>query len=188
MSVADDFNRADGGFGANWTTIAGTWAIASNQGTESGAGAAAPPVATKWVGNTWNNDQTSQLTRITANNYFGPAVRLAGTTQGTLNGYVYLSHGSLQRYDNGVNTAILNAGVIGVNDAFSVEIVGSTLNVKVNGVSQGTIFDGTYASGSAGIGAYQNALTTFDDWLGIGEISASPFFTTVGARHVRGRR
>ena len=38
FTITDDFNRADGGLGSNWNTIAGTWAIASNKAQQSGSG------------------------------------------------------------------------------------------------------------------------------------------------------
>ena len=85
-SASDNFNRADGGLGANWTAISdGGMAIASQQVTGT-AGALTGDI---WTANTFTSDQYSQVqvtsTQLSGAQWVGAAVRLQNSG---LNGYV----------------------------------------------------------------------------------------------------
>lgn len=161
--VSDDFNRADGGKGSNWLnihnsggTISGNELLGSDAGTYSAA---------RWDANEFNATQTSQVTKANASNYVAAAVRM---TAGA-NYYAMFSHGSLQRITTGSNVELANVGSTAVeNDTITLEISGSLLDAKFNGVSQGTHSDGNFVSGKPGVAFFDN-VATLDDWQGTGE-------------------
>src|SRR6185369_16120486 len=64
----------------------------------------------KWDGDTFTADQYAQAVIAVENNYGGVAVRMTGTTNGTVCGYIciYDSHKiSIQRIDNGSRSVIV---------------------------------------------------------------------------------
>jgi hypothetical protein len=86
--ASDDFNRADGPLGSNWTTVYdfGALAISSNQVTGGGGEG-----LVRWSGaGSFTDDQYSQvtMTAVTAGATQGVAVRLTGTSFATAKGYM----------------------------------------------------------------------------------------------------
>ncbi len=85
-TASDDFNRANGGLGANWTTVFdfGSFAINTNQVTSSDTSGA------WWAGaGSFTDDQYSQITIVTHNSTAaqGAGVRMSGTSFVTTKGY-----------------------------------------------------------------------------------------------------
>ncbi len=160
--VADTFNRADGGLGANWTTDVGT---APTIVTNAAKGNSGGYSSAHWSANTFAAAQSAQVVRG-ANHYSGPAVRCSAN-----NFYWFHSASEVHRMVAGTVTSL---GVIGASvagDTMKLSISGSTLEVFVNGVSQGTLTDASLASGSVGIGFY-GTTGTQDNWEGTGEVVA----------------
>lgn len=172
MALTDDFNRADGALGANWTKEvsggASAVAIVSNEiqmDTEWTAhrhvyvyNASQPP-----------NDQYAQIAYTggdsNTNTLCGPACRF--TIDGSKNGYSYTAEqdgtdGTLWRWDAGVATSINWIAAVGATNASVLKIVASagTFIGYVDGAQKnpaaGSTADATYASGYAGFNYRSN--------------------------------
>lgn len=164
MSVSDNFNRADGGLGSNWTTIEGTPEVVSNKVGSSAGGAYN---AAYWSGNTWNADQTSEIVLAVADLYLAPIVR--GGSGPTY--YGYFNNGNTIKRVAGADTSIISGGgTTTLNDVMKITATGTTIEIFKNGVSQGSVTDSAIASGSAGVATY-GTVGRGDDWVGTGEVA-----------------
>jgi hypothetical protein len=173
--VTDNFNRADGALGSNWSAGPSFTAptIVSNVG--SSANDSAWHVA-HWNTsvNTFVNDQYSEATVLDGSavtTFAGVIVRHQPSTS---SGYFAFPNGGsikLYRLDSG-SFNLLNTLGSGITDGsvIRLEITGTTLNVKVNGTSVGTFTDTNYSSGSPGIASYSSG--RLDNWTG-GPIAVS---------------
>jgi hypothetical protein len=157
-TFSDNFNRADGALGSNWTSVGtlGALAIFSNQvraGSLPGpfANIVAPATAT------FSADQESSLTVATAvsNDFVGPLVRVDAT-----NGTGYGIYGRtindntmrLFRFVNASRTLIGSTNLIVANgDVLLLRAVGTTISAYKNGVLHESVTDSTYATGQPGI-------------------------------------
>jgi hypothetical protein len=182
----DNFNRADGGLGANWTAFTDTFmtatlAIASNVVTQSSNGTDAFSL---WTADTFQNDQYSQcvIASATGSSNSGPIVR--GTTGGTNKHYEFDAGpgatSAIYLYDAGVGWTSLATGVAVANgDTLRLEITGTTLTAKVNAATNCTATDATLSSGNPGMHNFPDTgqTITLDDWLGgpITAAGAAPF-------------
>ena len=170
-TVSDNFNRADGGLGSNWTTVAGTAAPAIVSNTLR-AGTASKLNSAYWSASTFGNDQFAQASLPNSSgNQYGPgiAVRLSGSK-----GY-FLWYGnspntvSLWRMDSSTSwTQLKQSGTLTVSpssDVWKIQAVGSTISGYQNGnlVVQAT--DTNITSGSPGVWLYY-ASNQIDNWSG----------------------
>jgi hypothetical protein len=166
--ASDNFNRANGGPGANWTALNGTAAISTNKIVNStGLGA--------YIYNaiTWPNDQYSTIRMLATR----PAALVRTTSSIGTSSYALHYDGSfLSVYKN--DSTLLNfvSMTVNVNDLITLEVTGSSpahLVAKVNGVSQFTYDDSSspITTGSAGWAAW-NATAQLDDWEG-GDFAAA---------------
>lgn len=179
--VTEDFNRANGGLGANWTTTTGANALAIDT-NQVKAGTGASDCWQFYSGVTWANDQWAQLT-ITALNAGafdgGPVVRMSAA----FNGYQAQSHDGTHLYVYKVTggsfvelTSVIYTPT--VNDVIYLEIQGNTLIVKINGVTQITITDNTspFTTGNAGAGLFDGTIRG-DDFIA-GDFAVGPTITS----------
>ena len=133
---------------------------------------------TYWNADTFGNDQFSQATlggTAIASWYAGVADRiqsgaltayLFGNIQGVYK-LIYITAGSS-------NVLATGSGTPTAGDVLKLEISGTGLTGKVNGVSNATATDSALASGQAGLFGYGgNGLATLDDWSG-DNIGAAP--------------
>lgn len=182
----DNFNRADGGLGANWTTRTdggntGSLVISTNKVVVN---ANFQDSVAYWSADSFPDDQYSQAVFTLGgggnSGTAGIAVRI--TTSGTLKYYdIELSTGAFSSgivYYDGTTWNTLTTTTSAANgDLIRFEVTGTTLTAKVNGTTLSTTTDANIASGSPGMHIYdENSGTFWDDWLG-GPISsgASPF-------------
>lgn len=160
--ATDNFNRADGGLGASWTTFAGVApAISSNQCIASGTSKG----LAYYNGVTWPANQWSQvIVNSSGGNDGGPKVRASGTDCY----YVQQFGGTLevQRYNNNAPVTIATVGgsLLSAGGTLYLEAVGNALVVKVNGTTVISTTDNTIASGNAGVYCDNNSI--LDDWAG----------------------
>src|SRR5260370_39990728 len=96
-TASDDFSRADGPLGPNWTDITdGGLAIASQAVT----GKAGVVTGDFWTANTFGSDQYSQVAltsaQLSGGLWIGPAVRVQGGGQNAYVGIYYWNNGSPQ--------------------------------------------------------------------------------------------
>lgn len=176
VSASDDFNRADGGLGANWTAFSipngnnsvslGIVSNAVKEATDSGWEYA------WWSAASFSADQCSQVTVSTAWAWASVSVRMAQHSGGTnnLDGYALVAGDgglTLNRWDDGGPSLLQDySSSISGGDVIRLEVAGTTIKAFVNGSQVGTdTTDATYGTGAAGLGTY-NATAVLDDWYG----------------------
>lgn len=180
-SVAtDNFNRANGNLGANWTggdgTAGGAYTliqISSNQvtGNNNNTNTAF------WNASAFNNDQYAKLTLSTVGagpiGGIGPCVR-CGTTTGFPTGYMFAEDPQLGNWQllkcivPGGCSSLATASITpAAGDVMELSVLGTTLTSSINGVVVNTTTDATFASGKAGIVTlWTNVNTLGDTWEG----------------------
>ena len=152
--AADDFNRADGGLGANWTTTTGNSApvIATNEATSSGAGT----FSARYTATGAPNDQYAEVTVGTVvsgsnDEGVGPACRIQSGVE-----TFYLAQGNslqtrLYRCSSGAFTLLGEGYGVVAGDLLRLTCNGSTISVQLNGYTIISATDANIGSGDAGI-------------------------------------
>jgi hypothetical protein len=170
--ATDDFNRSNGGLGSNWTVAANSSTplqIASNQ-AESPSGNYSESL---YTAADFADDQFSQVQYVSSmtSGVINLVVRARQfTTASTEDGYVGQLNGTnwrILRVDNQVETQLASGSYTYANgDTFTLEVFGSTLTLKKNGVNLGSTIDATYSSGDVGFGSYNVGTLKVDNWRG----------------------
>ncbi len=189
--VVDDFNRADGGVGANWSLTTGAGAvgtISSNRVTSDGTNI----TRNYWNPSTFGPDSEVQIkvdTKGAAGGFLTLDLRLQTPGSAAVDGYQFeadVSAGTdpqiIGRIDNNVFTQ-LGATVnneFATGDRFGFEAIGSTLTgYRHDGVTWASLLsrtDSTY-SGSGNIGWRKNSTNTdFLDNFGGGTVTAGAVY------------
>ena len=182
-AVSDNFNRANGGLGSNWTTVAGTAApkIASNTLQPGTAGAVN---SAYWSGSTFGADQFAQANLPNSSGTkYGPgiAVRLSNSK-----GY-FLWYGnsantiSIWRMDSATSWTLLkNSGALTISatDVWKIQAVGSTISAYQNGNLVAQVTDTHYTAGSPGVWMYY-AANQITNWSG-GDVGGAPTYSVGG--------
>jgi len=180
-TVSDNFNRANGGLGSNWTTVAGTNApkIVSNV---LKAGSPNTINSAYWSANTFSGNQFVQANMpASSGSNWGPgiAVRLSSTK-----GY-FLWYGntanqiSIWRQDSASSwSQIATSGTltIAATDVWMLQANGSVITAYQNGKQVASVTDTHYTTGSPGVWMYysNNQIT---NWSG-GDLA--PTYTVGG--------
>jgi len=179
LLVSDNFNRANGGLGSNWTT----WnpsggdlplTIASNQCTC--AHDANQHGGTR-TAESYANDQYSQveIVSVALNAWVGVVVRDNGTVGQNHYLAIAFNNGGTPEIDlykrvAGTFSFLQGSGGsfnIAGGDVFRLSVIGTTLTVSLNGVARITKTDSTFANGKPGIGLYAaNTFAVVDNWQG----------------------
>jgi hypothetical protein len=171
--TADDFNRANGPLGANWTDISdGGLAIASQAVTGTSASAMSGDIRT---GESYTSDRYSQMeltsTQLTGGQWIGPAVRVQNAGQAAYVGMYNWNSGSpnLMLFErNGGAWSQLgdtyNSGALTAGTQIKIMAVGNTVALMVNGVERIAVAATDLSGGAPGIMA--NGTATADNWAG----------------------
>ena len=182
-SASDNFDRADGALGSNWTTVSGTGApkIVSNTLRVRTAGALS---SAYWSASTFSSDQFAQASLPNSSGtQYGPgiAVRLSGSK-----GY-FLWYGnssntvSLWRMDSSSSETLLKQSasltVSPSSDVWKIQAVGSTISGYQNGKLVVQATDTNITSGSPGVWLYYSS-NQIDNWSG-GDVTTYPIGGTV---------
>ena len=168
--ASDNFNRADGGLGANWTPISdGGMSIASQQVV----GTAAQVTGDTWTANTFGSDQYSEVqvtsTPMSGIQWIGAAVRVQSSGQ---NGYVGIyswNSGSpvlelFERSGGGwTQLGAYSSGALAAGTKLRMVALGNSISFMVNGVQRIGISDSSLSGGAPGIMAFDSA--TADNWV-----------------------
>ena len=183
-TISDNFNRANGGLGSNWTTVSGTSApqIVNNTAQPGSAGTLN---SAYWSANTFGSNQyaAASFPNSSGANY-GPAiaVRLSSSR-----GYV-LWYGnsantvSIWRMDSSSSWTQLKASAkltIAATDVWQLQAVGSTLTAYQNGKQVVTTTDTHYTTGAPGIWMYY-AGNQITNWSG-GDVTAPVTYSVGGS-------
>jgi hypothetical protein len=184
VAYSDDFNRADGGLGANWNVHStGPPTILSNEVV----GGNASPVVQQWATPVNTGDQFSEF-RIRGAIHCGVAVampQILTNADNTAATYYTLrqstSGGPLRFFQKNAtlasSTELANTGVSpAIGDIVRLEYDAGVLEAFVNGVSAGTHTPGSPITGQFYVGTQMatttlNGLSAWDDWAG-GDLSA----------------
>jgi hypothetical protein len=172
VSASDNFARANGSLGPNWTDMAvGGLAIANDEVTGTNAGGNSGDIRTA---ESYDNDQYSQLqvspTPLSGNQWIGPAVRAQDGGQDLYTGIYYWNYGSpelmLFKLDNGGWTELGadSTGALAAGTELTLTAVASTLDFAENGTVVVSANDSTLTGGAPGIMA--NGTPTAGDWSG----------------------
>lgn len=180
----DNFNRQDGGPGANWAQHDGFGTI----GFMVSSNRVIPGSNYAWAGMTYSagtfaDDQYSQIveTDVQVGVSPAPCVRMtinagADTCYWACFSNHHINHaGAFYRISGGTWTQLgsnFNPTADYQGGTARLEASGTTLTAKFRDVSQGTRTDATYASGKAGLSLYAEGASIFDDWEG-GDLAAA---------------
>ena len=172
-SVSDNFNRANGSLGAQWTDMTvGGLAISNDAvvGTQ-----AAGNSGDIYTGEAFGGDQFSQIevtsTQLSGGQWVGPAVRAQNGGQSLYLGIYWWNNGSpelmLFKLING-NWSQLGSshstGPLAAGTQLNLTVTGSALSFSENGVVEITAIDTSLTGGAPGIMAY--GTPTADNWVG----------------------
>ncbi len=161
--ATDDFNRADGALGANWTGTGGSAPLIS--GNEA-IGNDGDYSAAFYSGASFIDNHSSQITKSNGSSFQGPGVRMAaGAGHGTW--YAYFNHGSVQvSTDGSEGTEIASRSTFADTNTAKLSITGTTLTPYVNGTPGSTITDASLSTGDPGI-VFNGTAGQADDWEGL---------------------
>ena len=172
-SASDNFNRADGPLGANWTDISdGGLTISSQAVAGTNASGTSGDIRTA---ENYSSNQYSQVevtsSQLTGNQWIGAMVRMQNSGQDGYAGIYYWNNGSpelmLLERSSGNWTQIGNAyssGPLAAGTQLKLMVVGSTLSLLENGVERIAIYDNSKVNGAPGIIAYGTGKV--DNWSG----------------------
>ena len=172
-AASDNFNRANGSLGANWTDMTvGGLAISNDAviGTQ-----AAGNSGDIYTGTAFGSDQSSQIqltsTPIGGGQWIGPAVRAQNGGQSLYVGIYWGNNGNpeleLFKLLNGGWTQLgssFASGSLAAGTELTLSVTGSTLSFSENGVVEITATDTSLTGGAPGIMAY--GTSTAGDWVG----------------------
>ena len=171
-TASDDFNRADGDLGPDWTATAdGGMAIVSQQV----AGTAGATTGDMWTADTFGSDQFSSVqvtsTQLSGGQWVGPAVRLQGNGQNGYLGIYYWNNGSpelvLYKRTSGSWSQLgspYSTGPLAAGTTLELAAVGGKISFLVNGVQDLSVTDTSFTGGAPGVMAYGSG--TADNWSG----------------------
>ena len=170
---ADNFNRADGSLGANWTDISdGGLAIASQAVAGTSGGGNSGDIRT---GEPYASDQYSQVevtsTQLTGGQWIGPMARAQNSGQDAYVGIYYWNNGSpvlmlFKRLGGGWTQlgSTYNSGPLAAGTQLQVSASGARISFLVNGVQRISATDTSLTGGAPGIMSYGTGKV--DNWSG----------------------
>ena len=170
---SDDFTRANGSLGADWTDMSvGGLAISNDVviGTQASANS-----GDIYTGQTFGSDQFSQIeltaTQLSGGQWIGPAVRAQDGGQDLYVGIYWWNNGNpelmLFKLVNGNWTQLGSAypsGPLAAGTQLNLTVTGSTLSFSENGVVEVTATDTSLTGGAPAIMAY--GTPTAGNWVG----------------------
>ena len=184
--ASDDFNRANGGLGANWTAISDGAMAISSQAVIGTVGATTGEIRTA---ESYTSDQYSQIavtsTPLSGGQWVAAAVRLQASGKSGYAGLYYWNFGSpelmLFKRSGGAWAQLgstYSSGVLAAGTQLEVTAVGSTISFLQNGVQRISVTDSSFTGGAPGIMAYGNS--TADNWTGANATSGGGTTFSVG--------
>lgn len=168
----DDFNRANGAIGANWTQDSGSWVVRTNRagqdttgGTQRKARYTATPPATA--------DHYSQAT-LRATSTTGAGVMVRATVGAAVTGYENIAYGDDAIYLTEVTTGtevLLDTGsayTAGVDVLLRCTGNGTSITGDVNGVADTSATDASLTALGWGLGSFGGIASgitlSWEDW------------------------
>jgi hypothetical protein len=189
-TASDNFNRANGSLGADWTDMTvGGLAISNDAVVGTGTGNSGD----LYRGATFGSDQFSQIevtsTRISGGQWVGPEVRAQNGGQRLYVGIYSANDGKpeleLFKLIDGSWTQLGSAyasGPLAAGTTLRLSVTGSTLSFSKNGVVELRATDASLTGGAPGIMAYGTPSAT--DWVGGDATAGGAVSGTVGSANV----
>ncbi len=167
-AVSDNFQRANGALGANWTNWSWSGAVGPqiSSNTATGGGGGGTTSGAFWSANTFANNQFSQVTfgAVPAgSDWAGVTVRQAGNGGSGYLGLWFANNGSslfMLFAENGTSSPPSLSSVSGsmsAGDTLAISANGTTINLYHNGLLVLSATDSTYSSGKPGVAFYAAA-------------------------------
>ena len=172
-SGSDDFNRANGSLGPNWTDASdGGLTITGQQVAGTAANSYSGDIRTA---ETYPADQFSQITltstQLTGGQWIGAAIRMQNGGQNQYLGIYFWNNGSpdLMLFKRNASNwtqlgTTYNSGPLSAGTTLQVQATGSTISLLQNGVQRISATDTSVATGAPGIMAYGTGKA--DNWSG----------------------
>jgi hypothetical protein len=173
VAYSDDFNRANGAIGANWSALdsgaAAVATIVSNEAVGTGGGAN----WSYWSANSIGADQFSEVVIGTiGTNGTAPIVRAVAGAGGDAY-YLYINQGArtarIWKVDAGSFSAVgseISIPAVVAGQVFRLEVEGTTLRAYRNGTLIDTTTDSSHASGQPGFLFDSNTTPAVNAWAG----------------------
>lgn len=171
-SVTDDFNRANGGLGANWTTDSTATATPTINTNSFVSGTFNVVSYANYTGATFANNQYAQALTSSVSGYLGVGCR----GDGNGNGYAMLAINSTTigayKITNGTRSTLGSLFTVAstVNKTMKLTCSGTTLEAFLDGASIGTRTDSSYTSGNPFIYSNQSSVTYKLDDFAAGDL------------------
>jgi len=172
-TASDDFNRADGGLGADWTDVSDSGLAITSQ--EVAGTAAAGVSGDIRSAESYPSDQYSQVeltsSQPSGGGWIGPMVRAQDGGQSAYVGIYFWNFGTpvlmLFKRDGGGWTQLgdtYNSGPLPAGTQLTLMVTGSTISFQQDGVTRITATDTSLTGGAPGIMAYGTGHA--DNWSG----------------------
>jgi hypothetical protein len=185
LPAADDFNRANGALGSNWTTMSDGALTISSQAVAGGNSGQSGDTRTA---ETYTSNQYSQVqvtaTQLTGGQWIGPAVRSQNSGQNLYLGIYFWNSGSpqlrLYKRTSGSFTQLGSSyPTSGLASGATLRLTasGSTISFLLNGSPVITVTDTSLTGGAPGIMAFGTGKA--DNWAG-GNIAGGASYTIGG--------
>jgi hypothetical protein len=168
-SFADNFNRADGGLGSNWTNVLNSNSIVSNQVAGYNSNAWGVSV---WATACDTDDNFSQVTFADYGTAAYPSVLCRASSSANTHYVLFYNHPSaeivLRRVVAGVETGLGTYSYTKSNgDVLKITAEGSTITAYLNGTNRIQVTDTGITTGKyVGMGGYDAYTSRLDDWSG----------------------
>jgi hypothetical protein len=183
LPATDAFNGSNGSTLAGrtgWTVYAGSCEVTTANDPAGSMRVNGLLTIAGWTDDVFGNDQYAEfvISADAGDEWFGPAVRATQGASGATfgDGYICRGDGAIKRFDDangntGETTLASGLTVVVVTDVLRAEANGTTITRKIDGATQGSVTDATYASGAAGVGGYSSSLEA-NNWEG-GNLAAA---------------
>jgi hypothetical protein len=186
LTASDDFNRANGALGSNWTAMADGAMTISSQMVAGGNSGQSGDTRTA---ETYTSDQYSQIqvtsTQLTGSQWIGAVARSQNSGLSLYLGLYYWNGGSpllmLYKRTSGSFTQLGSSyatSALAAGATLKMTATGSTIAFLLNGSAVITVTDTSLTGGAPGIMAYGTGLA--DNWAGGNIASGGPSYTIGG--------
>jgi hypothetical protein len=174
QTAYDNFNRANGALGSNWTSFlpSSSFVAPTITGNQIVGNTATKQNYAFWNANNFLADQFTQFT-ATSSSTGGPDSVVTTLRMSASGGYACSANGASSGgiytvNSSGTFTSLAAATVAyAAGDVLRCEAKGTTITLYKNGVSQISATDSTFASGAPGFGVYNNGSgAQLDNWSG----------------------
>jgi len=165
-TVLDDFNRADGALGANWTDSANPVVVSANNAR---AGTDGTHSFSSYTASTYNDNQFASAALPQGANFSGVTCRMDSNFSGYLAVCTSSTACEIRKVVNGVFDSNLS-GSQTVSDVtgktIKIECSGTTITGYIDDVQFASVTDTSYTGGNIGVTAYADWKYGVDDFSG----------------------